>query len=90
MPFEAKVLVPSPCDLDAVNGAFEDAANGMTTKVGAANQWNATLSLTVPALVPTTWSGVSRARDTRDQALAGVPDVSRALAATVARAYLGA
>ena len=35
MPFEAKVLVPSPCDLDAVNGAFEDAANGMTTLLAA-------------------------------------------------------
>ena len=35
MPFEAKVLVPSPCDLDAVNGAFEDAASGMTTLLAA-------------------------------------------------------
>jgi DNA-binding SARP family transcriptional activator len=35
MPFEAKVLVPSPCDLDAVNGAFEDAAGGMTTLLAA-------------------------------------------------------
>ena len=35
MPFEAKVLVPSPCDLEAVNGAFEDAASGMTTLLDA-------------------------------------------------------
>jgi DNA-binding SARP family transcriptional activator len=35
MPFEAKVLVPSPCDLDAVNGAFEDVASGMTTLLAA-------------------------------------------------------
>ena len=35
MPFEAKVLVPSPCDLNAVNGAFEDAASGMTTLLAA-------------------------------------------------------
>ena len=35
MPFQAKVLVPSPCDLDTVNGAFEDAASGMTTLLAA-------------------------------------------------------
>jgi len=35
MPFEAKVLVPSPCDLDAVSGAFEDVASGMTTLLAA-------------------------------------------------------
>ncbi len=35
MPFEAKVLVPSPCDLDAVSGAFEDVAGGMTTLLAA-------------------------------------------------------
>jgi len=62
---------------------------GAETKVGAANQWNTTLTLTVPVLVPTTWSGVSRAKDARNQAVAGVADISRELAATVARAYLG-
>jgi len=35
MPFEAKVLVPSPCDLDAVSGALEDVASGMTTLLAA-------------------------------------------------------
>src|SRR5262249_29737510 len=35
MPFEAKVLVPSPCDLDAVSGAFEDVASGTTTLLAA-------------------------------------------------------
>jgi len=35
MPFEAKVLVPSPCDLDAVSGAFEDVASGATTLLAA-------------------------------------------------------
>jgi DNA-binding SARP family transcriptional activator len=35
MPFEAKVLVPSPCDLDAVSGAFEDVAGGTTTLLAA-------------------------------------------------------
>lgn len=35
MPFEAKVLVPSPCDLDVVSGAFEDVASGMTTLLAA-------------------------------------------------------
>jgi ATP/maltotriose-dependent transcriptional regulator MalT len=35
MPFEAKVLIPSPCALGAVNGAFEDVANGMTTLLDA-------------------------------------------------------
>ena len=64
-------------------------AEPRVTRIGAANQWNTTLTLTVPVLVPTTWSGVSRARDARNQALAGVADVSRDLAATVARAYLG-
>jgi outer membrane protein TolC len=64
-------------------------AEPRVTRIGAANQWNTTLTLTVPVLVPTTWSGVSRARDARNQAVAGVADVSRDLAATVARAYLG-
>ncbi|HEX2660973.1 MAG TPA: TolC family protein, partial [Polyangia bacterium] len=58
-------------------------------KIGGANQWNASLSLSVPLLVPTAWSGVSRAKDDRNQARINVDDVSRQLAATVARAYLG-
>jgi len=66
-----------------------NAMTGAETRIGAANQWNTTLTLTVPVLVPTTWSGVSRARDARNQAVAGVVDVSRDLAATVARSYLG-
>jgi DNA-binding SARP family transcriptional activator len=35
MSFEAKTLVPSPCDPDAVNGAFEDAASGRITLLEA-------------------------------------------------------
>jgi DNA-binding SARP family transcriptional activator len=35
MPFEAKVLVPAPCDLDAVQGALEDAASGTSTLLAA-------------------------------------------------------
>jgi len=35
MQFEAKVLVPSPCDLDAVSGVFEDVASGTTTLLAA-------------------------------------------------------
>jgi DNA-binding SARP family transcriptional activator len=35
MPFEAKVLVPSPCDVGALNGALEDVASGMTTLLDA-------------------------------------------------------
>jgi DNA-binding SARP family transcriptional activator len=35
MSFEAKVLVPSSCDPDAVNGAFEDAASGRITLLEA-------------------------------------------------------
>ena len=68
---------------------FVTQANGSQTKIGAVNQWNGSLTLTVPVLVPTTWSGVSRARDTRNQAGSDLADVSRALCATVARAYLG-
>ena len=57
-------------------------------RIGAANQWNATLTLGVPLLVPTTWSSVNRAKDGRTQAVAASEDARRQLAATVARAYL--
>ena len=35
MTFEAKTLVPLPCDPDAVNATFEDAASGGITLVEA-------------------------------------------------------
>jgi ATP/maltotriose-dependent transcriptional regulator MalT len=35
MPFEAKVLVPSPCNLGLVNGTLEAVASGMTTLLAA-------------------------------------------------------
>jgi len=58
-------------------------------KIGDANQWNTSLSLSVPLLVPTAWSNVNHAKDERNQARSNVDDVSRQLATTVARAYLG-
>ena len=35
MTFEAKTLVPLPCDTDTANGAFEDAASGSITLLEA-------------------------------------------------------
>ena len=35
MTFEAKTLVPLPCDPDAINGTFEDAADGGITLLEA-------------------------------------------------------
>jgi outer membrane protein TolC len=74
------------------NGTYtrldHDRVTGTGIRIGAANQWNATLLLTVPVLVPTAWAGVHRATSALNLTRASATDVRRELAAAVARAYL--
>jgi outer membrane protein len=74
------------------NGTYtrldHDRITSSQIKIGAANQWSANLSLTVPLLVPTTWAGVHRATSARNLARATAIDVRRELATAVARSYL--
>jgi outer membrane protein len=56
--------------------------------IAAANQLSASLTLSVPIIVPKSWAQWSHASDNVDAAKASAADVRRTVAVSVARAYL--